>query len=84
MSVNIKSSTSIKSGTRIGPSGTTVTSSSTDILSLWGVSYSNGVTLTNVAGYSVPAGTDATITGPLTLNDGVTLTVPDTSSLTVT
>jgi hypothetical protein len=77
MSLSIKSSTRINSATRIGPTA------AFDLLSYWGVSYSNGVTLANVAGYDVPAGINATITGPLTVNDGVTLTVPNTSTLVV-
>ena len=80
MSLTIKSSTRINSATRIGPAASSV---AFDLLSYWGVSYSNGVTLTNVAGYDVPAGINAIITGPLTVNDGVALTVPDTSSLVV-
>ena len=82
MSIVIKSSTTIKSNTSIGGVNA---SSSDDILALWGVSYVSGIgiTLNNVAGYSVPAGTNATITGPLIVNDGVILTVADTATLTI-
>jgi len=81
MSIVIKSSTTISSKTSIGA----VASPSNDILSLWGVSYvpGVGVTLTDVSGYSVPTGMSANITGPLIINDGVTLTVADTATLTI-
>ncbi len=80
MSVVVKSPVVIKGSTRVGPSS----SSNFDILSYWGVSNSGGVTLTNTSTpYDVPAGYNVTITGPLTLNDGVTLSVSDTSALTV-
>jgi hypothetical protein len=83
MSIIIKSSTRINSKTSIG--GVAASAPSADILSSWGVAYVSGVgvTLTDVAGYTVPAGTDAIITGPLNLNDGVTLTVADTATLTI-
>ena len=82
MSLIIKSNTTIKASTSIGKI------SATDILSLWGVVYVQnvGVTLTNVGGYTVRSGitdADATITGPLIINDGVTLTIEDTAILTV-
>jgi hypothetical protein len=84
MSVVVKSPVVIKGSTRVGPSTSSSPSGGFDILSFWGVSDSGGVTLTNTsAPYEVPPGYDVTITGPLTLNDGVTLSVSDTSTLTV-
>jgi len=79
MAIVINSSMRINSSTRVGAAPGV-----SDILSLWGVTESNGVTLTGSGTtYTVPAGTDATITGPLTINDGVTLAIDDTASLTI-
>ena len=82
MAIVIKSSTRINSSTRVG--GSSSPAPAAGILALWGITESNGVTLTGSGTtYTVPAGTDATITGPLTIDDGVILAIDDTASLTI-
>ena len=79
MAIVINSSTIINSSTRVGAAPGV-----SDILALWGVTESNGVTLTGSGTtYTVPAGTNASITGPLTIDDGVILAIDDTASLTI-